>query len=84
MADILNFDAIPLGKRQEAKLNILAKVPNYILIEDPEDPNFGEQRYTDKQWLDRIVWDFLKRLNRKGHDIRVRRVASQAIDIEKE
>jgi hypothetical protein len=84
MSDIINFDAIPEEKRAEAKLNILTKFPNDQLIDVPANPDFGKPKYTDMQWLNRLVWDFLKRLNKKGHDIRVRRSASEAIDIENE
>lgn len=78
MADILNFDAIPAGKRAEARLNFLAKMPNDEMTED--DPPVA--KYTDAEWFNRIVWRFLKRVNRHGHAIRVAAAGSDAVDIE--
>ena len=78
MADILNFDAIPAGRREEAKLNILAYIPNNEMTDD-EPP---VAKYTDIEWFQRVVCRHLKTINKRGHDIRVDLAATEAIDIE--
>lgn len=77
MADILDFTAIPAAKRSQAKANILAKMPNSEMTED----NPPVAKYTDTEWLNEIVWRFLIRVNRHGHDILVDQAAAAVIDI---
>ena len=77
MAAILNFDAVPVAKRAQAKLNILAKMPN----NETTDDNPPMARYTDAEWFNEIVWRFLIRVNRHGHDILVDQAAAAVIDI---
>ncbi len=88
MADILNFDAIPIPKRVEAKANILAYMPNNQTIDDPAwvDPGDGSPSdqipvYTDVEWLNEIIWKHLRSCNRRGHEILVLQAAESAIDI---
>ncbi|KKK66176.1 hypothetical protein LCGC14_2966730 [marine sediment metagenome] len=78
MADILNFDAIPIVVRAEATLNILAYMPNNEMTED--DPPVP--KYTDLEWFNEIVWRHLKSINKRGHNIRVDLAAAEAVDIE--
>jgi len=91
MADILDFSAIPVSKRIMAKENILAYIPNNQMIDDPNwvDPGDGSipdqiPEFTDLEWLNEKVWDFLVTCNQRGHNIRINQAAEAVVDIRNE
>ncbi len=88
MADILNFNAIAAAKRARAKLNILAAEPNAKTMLDPDwiDPEDGTpqpkiQKYTDLEWLNELVWTYLKTRNSRGAEILAKQAAEPVEDI---
>lgn len=91
MKAILDFSAIKEANRAEAKLNILAYMPNNRTIDDPDwvDPGDGSlpdqiPEFTDIEWLNEKNWEFWMKVNARGHKIRVARAAEQAINIREE
>lgn len=76
MIDLIND--IPESKRDEVKANILAYMPNNQTIDDPDwitaNPDWETEgltpdqipEYTNMEWLDECIFQWLKRCNRKG------------------
>lgn len=74
MADIIvaldlgNFD-IPESNAQAAMEGFLASTPNDRTIPDPENPDQRIPEYTDEEWVQYCIRQFVNKTCRRGWDI---------------
>lgn len=70
MAELILTISIPDGKVQRSKERFLAVRPNIQVVEGTED-----LKYTDKQWFEEKLKQFLRKLDTKGE----KKLAKQAV-----